>query len=96
MIIGVKDLTKLFAITIVTCCAVFVCTLFLNYNIDIAGIKNEITTSQGMIIYDAQVAGGKVVAGVSGGCLIITTVIMLILMFQDTFDVFDKRNKSEH
>ncbi len=78
MIIGVKDITRLFAITIVICCAVFVCALFLNYNLDIPEIKDEITTPQGMVLYDAQVATGKVVVGVSGGCLVITTVVMLI------------------
>ena len=78
MVIGIKDLAKLFAITIVSCCAVFVCSLFLNYNIDVVGIKDEITTPQGMIMYDAQVASGKVVVGVSGDCLVVTTVIMLI------------------
>lgn len=78
MIIGIKDTAKLFAITVVTCCAVFVCALFLNYNLDIVGIKDEITTPQGMIMYDAQVSTGKMVVGVSGGCLVVTTVIMLI------------------
>lgn len=78
MIIGIKDTAKLFAITVVTCCAVFVCALFLNYNLDIVGIKDEITTAQGIIMYDAQVATGKIVVGVSGGCLVVTTAVMLI------------------
>ena len=86
MLIGVKDLAKLFAITVVSCCAVFVCALFLNYNIDIVGIKDEITTPQGLIMYDAQVATGKVVVGVSGGCLVITTVIMLVFYIKNFVD----------
>lgn len=90
MIIGIKDIAKLFAITIVTCCAVFVCFLFLNYNIDIVGIKDEITTSQGVIMYDAKVANGKVVVGVSGGCLAITTVIMLIFYVKIYIDSHGK------
>ncbi len=90
MIIGIKDIAKLFAITIVACCAVFVCSLFLNYNIDIVGIKDEITTSQGMIMYDAQVANGKVVVGVSGGCLVITTIIMLIFYVKIYIDSHGK------
>lgn len=90
MIIGIKDLTKLFAITIVTCCAVFVCALFLNYNMDVVGIKDEITTSEGMILYDAQVASGKVIVGVSGGCLVITTVIMLIFYVKNYIDSHGK------
>ncbi|MBD5144745.1 MAG: ABC transporter permease [Ruminococcus sp.] len=90
MLIGIKDMAKLFAISIVTCCAVFVCTLFLNYNIDIVGIKDEITTPQGMIMYDAQVATGKVVVGVSGGCLAATTVVLLIFYVKNYIDSHGK------
>ncbi len=90
MVIGIKDLTKLFAITIVTCCAVFVCTLFLNYNIDIVGIKDRITTAQGMVMYDAQVASGKVVIGVAGRCLAITTIMLLIFYVKNDIDSHGK------
>ena len=78
MIIGFKDVAKLFGISIVACCAVFVCTLFLSYNIDIAAIKNEITAEEDMIMYNAQVTMGKVIAAVSGGCLVATSVVMLV------------------
>lgn len=78
MIIGFKDVAKLFGISIVACCAVFVCTLFLSYNIDIAAIKNEITTEEGLLTYNAQVTMGKVIAAVSGGCLVATSVVMLV------------------
>lgn len=90
MVIGIKDLTKLFAITVVTCCATFVCTLFLNYNIDIVGIKDKITTPQGMIMYDAQVASGKVTVGVSGGCLAATTIVLLIFYVKNYIDSHSK------
>ena len=78
MPIGLKDAAKLFGITIIACCAVFVCTLFLSYNIDLAAIKDEITSDAGMAMYNAQVLMGRVVAGVSGGCLIATSVVMLL------------------
>lgn len=90
MMIGMKDLKNLLAIAIVTCCAVFVCTLFLNYNMDIVRIKNEITTPQGVIMYDAQVASGKIVVGASGGCLILTTVILLIFYVKNYIDSHGK------
>ena len=90
MLIGIKDMAKLFAISIVTCCAVFVCTLFLNYNIDIVGIKDEITDPQGMVMYDAQVLTGKVVVGVSGGCLVATTVVLLIFYVKNYIDSHGK------
>lgn len=90
MLIGIKDMAKLLAISVVSCCAVFVCTLFLNHNIDIVGIKDEINTPQGMVLYEALVATGKVVAGVSGGCLVITTVIMMIFYIKNYIDSHGK------
>ena len=78
MVIGFKDTAKLFGITVIACCAVFVCTLFLSYNIDLAAIKDEITTEAGMVMYNAQVLMGKMIAAVSGGCLIATSVVMLL------------------
>lgn len=90
MVIGIKDLTKLFAISIVACCAIFVCSLFLNYNIDVVGIQDEITTPQGLIMYDALVASGKVVVGVTGGCLVLTTVILLIFYVKNYIDSHGK------
>lgn len=90
MLIGIKDIAKLFAISIVTCCAAFVCALFLNYNIDIVGIKDDIATPQGMAMYDAQVAMGKVVAGIAGGCLVATTVVLLIFYVKNYIDSHGK------
>lgn len=58
MVIRLKDTAKLFGITIIACCAVFVCTLFLSYNIDLAAIKDVITTEAGMAMYNAQVVNG--------------------------------------
>jgi len=90
MLVGIKDVAKLVAIIIVTCCAVFVCTLFLSYNIDIAQVKDEITTEQGKIIYEAIVSTGKVVVIVSGGCLAITSIIMLIFYIKNYIDSHGK------
>ena len=90
MVIGRKDLGKLSAITVVTCCAVFVCSLFLNYNIDLSGINDKITTPQGMIMYEAQAASGKVISGVSGGCLVATTAVLLIFYVKNYIDTHGK------
>ena len=54
MVIGLKDVAKLFGITIVACCAAFVCTLFLSYNIDLVAIEGEIA-QESRAMYDAQV-----------------------------------------
>lgn len=90
MLIGIKDIAKLFAISVVTCCAAFVSALFLNYNTDIVGIKDEITSPQGIVLYDAQVATGKGVAGIAGGCLVATTVVLLIFYVKNYIDSHGK------
>jgi len=83
MVIGLKDTVKLFGIAIIACCAVFVCTLFLSYNIDLAAVREEITTEAGMAMYNAQVLMGRVIALVSGGCLIATSVVMLLFYIRN-------------
>ena len=77
MIVDYKDTLKMAGILIVSFCAVFVCTLFLNYNLDLAGIKGEITAPASQAVYDALVMSGKVISGVAGGCLLLTTVVLL-------------------
>ena len=90
MVVGMKDAFKLIGISVIACCAVFVCTLFLSYNIDVAALKDEITTEAGMVMYQAQVSTGKVVAAVSGGCLAITSVIMLLFYVKNYIDTHGK------
>ena len=90
MIIGIKDTLKLFGISIIACCAVFVCTLFLNYNIDFVSIENEITTEAGILMYNAQVSMGKVTATVTGGCLVATSIVMLLFYVKNYIDTHGK------
>jgi len=90
MIVGVKDSLKLFGITIITFCAVFVCTLFLNYNMDIVSIKPKITEGQMTVVYNALVSNSKVVCAVSGLCLLLTSVIMLIFHVKHYIDTHRK------
>lgn len=88
--IGKKNGIRLASISIVTFCAVFVCTLFLNYNMDFAGIKDEIASPQALILYDAQVMTGKVTSVVSGGCLLVTSMIMLLFYIKSHVDTHKK------
>ena len=90
VVIGIKDAAKLTGIFIIVCCAVLVCTLFLNFNIDIAGIRDEITSQQVMLFYEAQVSTAKVVSSLCGGCLLITSVIMLIFYIKHYVDTHKK------
>ncbi len=90
MIIRWKDAAKLVGVSIIACCAVFVCTLFLNFNIDIVKVKELITSEAIMAFYDAQVLMGKVTSAVSGGCLLLTSVIMLFFYIKHYIDVHKK------
>lgn len=90
MIVGIKDTAKLIGISIIACCAVFVCTLFLNLNMDIVSIKDEITSEPVMIFYNAQVSTCRVIIAVTGGCLLITSVIMLLFYIKHYIDTHKK------
>ncbi len=90
MVVGIKDASKLIGISIISFCAVLVCTMFLNFYIDICQIKDIIASHQAMIFYDAQVSTAKVVCAVSGGCLLITEVIMLLFYIKHYIDTHKK------
>lgn len=90
MIVSVKDGIKLAAISVMMCCAVLVCTLFLNYNMDLGGIKDLITEPQTVVLYEALISMGKVVSAVSGGCLLITSGIMLLFYIKNYIDMHKK------
>lgn len=90
MVVGIKDAAKLIGITIMACCAVLVCTMFLNFNLDIAAIEEEVVSEQAVIFYEAQVSTAKIVSAVSGGCLLITSVIMLLFYIKHYIDTHKK------
>lgn len=90
MVVGIKDAAKLIGIAIITCCAVVVCTMFLNFYFDVQLIENEITSEVSMMFYTAQVSTAKVVCFVSGGCLLITSVIMLLFYMKHYIDTHKK------
>lgn len=90
MVIGIKDSAKLVGISIVSCCAVLVCTMFINFYFDVVSIKNEITSELSMAFYNAQVSTAKVVCLVSGGCLLITSVVMLLFYIKHYIDIHKK------
>ena len=90
MLIGIKSTSKLIGISIVSCCAVLVCTMFLNFYFDIQSIESEITSELSMVFYNAQVSTAKVVCLVSGGCLLITLVVMLMFYIKHYIDTHKK------
>lgn len=90
MLIGIKNASKLIGISIIACCAVLVCTMFLNFYLDVQSIEGEITSELSMIFYNAQVSTAKVVCLVSGGCLLITSVVMLMFYIKHYIDTHKK------
>ena len=90
MVVGIKDALKLIGISVMACCAAFVCTLFLSYNIDIVEIRDAITSEAGVALYDAHVSMGKVVCIVTGAGLVATTVVMLVFYIKNYIDTHGK------
>ena len=89
--ISIKDIIKTIGIIVMTMCAVFISTLFLNYTIDLKGISDLITTPEMQSFYDAQVMTSKVVVGVTGGCLLLTTIVTLFFYIK----IYIDNHKSE-
>ena len=77
MIVSIKDIFKMTGMLIISFCAIIVCTMFLNYYLDLLTVENLITTDISRIFFDAQCNTCIVVSGVSGGCLLLTTVVLL-------------------
>lgn len=90
MVVGFKDAAKLLGISVIACCAVFVCTLFLNFNMDIVGVKDQIQNPKIMGFYEAQVMSAKMISAVSGGCLLLTSVVMLLFYIKHYIDTHRK------
>ncbi|MBD5537370.1 MAG: ABC transporter permease [Lachnospiraceae bacterium] len=90
MVISLKDSLKLLGIFIMSCCAVTVCALFLNYNMDLAELEPQISDDIVRVFYDAQVMTGKVVSAVCGGCLLVTTVILLFFYIRNYINTHKK------
>ena len=77
MVVSVKDGIKLVGISIVCCCAVFVCTFMLNYYLDILPLESELTGEYMTQLYNAQLATAKLTTIITGGILAAIAVIML-------------------
>lgn len=89
--ISFKDVIKTIGIIAMTMCAVLISTLFLNYMIDLNGISDLINTPEMQTFYNAQVMTSKVVVGVTGGCLLLTTIVTLFFYIK----IYIDNHKSE-
>lgn len=90
MIVGMKDAVKLFGVSVIALCAVLVCTLFLNYRIDLLTVRELLTTEQEMLFFKAQKANSEVVCLVTGGCLLLTSVVTLLFYIKHYIDTHKK------
>lgn len=91
MIVSIKDIFKMIGMLIVSFCAVIVCAMFLNYYLDLISAENLITADASKIFYNAQCNTAKVVSGVSGGCLLVTTVVLLCFYIGHYIDTHQKQ-----
>lgn len=90
MVIKITDAAKLTGISIIACCAVLVCTMFLNFYMDITGIRGEVASGAGLVFYEAQVSMAKVVCIITGGCLSATSAVMLAFYVKHYIDIHKK------
>lgn len=90
MVIGIKDAAKLLGISVISCCAVLVCTMFLNFYFDVVQVEDRVAPGQAMILYQAQVSTAKAVCLVTGGCLLLTSVVMLFFYVKHYIDTHKK------
>lgn len=90
MVVSLKDSFKLFGITIMSCCAVTVCNMFLNYYLDLIAMEDLLQNEYARRFYDAQLMTAKVVCMISGGCLLATTVVMLFFYIKLYIDNHSK------
>jgi predicted lysophospholipase L1 biosynthesis ABC-type transport system permease subunit len=87
MIIRPKDAVKLLGVLIMCACAVLVCTMFLNFNIDLASVEEQITDPQMKTVYDMMLSSGNMVCAVTGGALGLTTAVMLLFYVKHYIDI---------
>lgn len=89
MVIGIKDALKFIGISVVVCCAAFVCTLFLNYNLDMKSLSN--IPDAAIPLYTAQLSMGKAVAAISGCGLALTSAVLLLFYLKNYIDAHGKQ-----
>lgn len=88
--INKKQMVKLIIPSIMAACAVFVCTLFLNYLKDLLLIESQIIPEQS-VYFEMMKTSSVIVCAVTGGCLLVTTAIMLIFYVKHYIDTHKKQ-----
>lgn len=87
---GIREIRKMAGMMVISACAVFVCTLFLNYYMDLKEMKDQIAPGAMELFYEAQTMTCRVVCAVTGGCLLLTAVVMLFFYIRHYIDAHRK------
>ena len=91
MVVSFKNSIKLFGISIMMCCAICVCNMFMNYLIDLKSVEALVDGPAGKALYDAYVSTGVVCCACSGGCLSATSLVMLFFYIKHYIDSHSKQ-----
>ena len=90
MIVGIKDGFKLVGMIVVSFCAVFVCTFFLNFYVDALAIADAVPSGS-QPLYDAQLATARLVCAIAGGFLGVIAIVTLVFYIKLFIDGNAKR-----
>lgn len=90
MLIRYKDGAKLIGIVIITFCAAMICSLFLNYNLDLKASKDYLMSNGMEELYVVLENTGYIITIVCGCSILITTGIMLVFYIKNFIDQHKK------
>lgn len=77
MTVSLKDGLKLVGISIICACAVFVCTFFLSYYLDALSVRDAVAENA-LPLYESQLLSSKLTCLISGLCLLLVCVVLLL------------------
>ncbi len=77
MTVSWKDGLKLVGISIICACAVFVCTFFMSYYLDALSVHGEVAENA-LKLYESQLLSAKLTCLISGLCLLLVSVVLLL------------------
>lgn len=86
MIVRLRDATKLLGVMIMCACAILPCALFLNHNLDLMRIKDQVVGENAMTLYDITINSGNATIAITGGTLALTTAVMLFFYIKQYID----------
>ncbi len=86
MTMGLKEWKRMVGLAVTAACAVFVCALFSCYALDLAAIRETLRTPAELAAYSAISMTCKIVCAVTGGCLVLTSAVLLLFYIYSYID----------